>query len=61
MTTCEALVYRGQWSTIRRETCGKPVKGWRTMARSEDVQAPACGIHMRARDPLWWGDRVRTA
>jgi hypothetical protein len=42
---CAAIVYRGEWSTIRREPCGKPSKGTRR-------DWPMCGIHMRSRNPL---------
>jgi hypothetical protein len=44
---CAADVYRGEWSTLRREPCGKPSKGAREIGGQP---YPVCGIHLRARN-----------
>jgi hypothetical protein len=48
---CEAHVQRGE--ALPRIECGRPAKGWRVMQLTGGVPVPACGIHMRAKYPLW--------
>lgn len=52
---CEASLYRGEWSTLRTEPCGKPGRGYREDGHGHSV--PLCGIHMRARNVLHFQDR----
>ncbi len=52
---CEASVYRGEWSTLRTEPCGKPGKGHRR--DGEDHEVGLCGIHLRAKNVLHFQDR----